>query len=251
MPSTIEPNLNATDTINLIQLTWNSPIGQELIFVLVEGDDDCKLYPKFFQQDKCNVEQVHGGYGQLETVVAKLQDHADKIVGIKDADFCHLSKTYLQFQNLFYTDCHDIEMTMIQNDTVFENILYEYSLQTEVKNVKQNILEEASFLGYVRYYNEVKNCSINFRGLSFDGIVTKQNGNIRLQKNHCLQELNKRSPNKTITIDEDSVKQFILANQINDLYQLVSGHDFIKLLQHRTELLQTAVLFFKLRVLKH
>ncbi|MDR1022268.1 MAG: hypothetical protein LBL94_03205 [Prevotellaceae bacterium] len=34
-------------------MTLNSPIGQNSIWVFVEGDDDCKIYPKFFDESKC------------------------------------------------------------------------------------------------------------------------------------------------------------------------------------------------------
>jgi hypothetical protein len=124
-------------------------------------------------------------------------------------------------------------MTMVQNHTVFENILYEYSLQTEVLNIKKNILEEASFVGYIRYYNNKNNGSINFKGISLGNVVTKQNDNLYLQKKLLIQELNKSSPYKTKAIDESIVNQFILSNTVEDLFQLVNGHDFIKLLSHR------------------
>jgi hypothetical protein len=199
----------------------------------VEGDDDCKIYPKFFQQGKCSVEQVHGGCSQLEIAIEKLQQYANRIIGIRDADFCHITQSYAQYDNLFYTDYHDIEMTMLYNDTVFENILYEYSLQTESAQIKQNILLESSFVGYIRYYNEVNNCSINFSGFTFGNAVNLSNNNLHLQKSLCMQDLNQRSPNKTIAIDETVMKPFISLNPIGELYQLVNGHDFIKLLALR------------------
>ena len=231
--STVKSNLDATYTVNLIQMTQNSPIGKNWVWILVEGDDDCKIYPKFFQKDKCKIEQVHGGVAQLKRALNRLQPFTDKIAGIRDADFCHLSGTYSPLKNLFYTDCHDIEMTMIQNDTVFENILYEYSLQTNAAHIKQNVLEESSFVGYVRYYNKINNCSINFEGITFGDIVGLQNNHLILQKSLCLQKLNLRSPNITNSIDESIINQFMVSNPINNLYQLVNGHDFIKLLSLR------------------
>jgi hypothetical protein len=231
--STVKSNLDATYTVNLVQMTQNSPMGENSIWVFVEGDDDCKIYPKFFQKDKCRIEQVHGGVGQLESAINRLQRYADRIAGIRDADFCHLSGTYSSLKNLFYTDCHDIEMTMVQNDTVFENILYEYSLQSDAVNIKQNILNEASYIGYIRYYNNINNGSINFEGIKIGEIVERPSDNLLLQKSSYLQKLNLHSSNKTISIDENTVNQFIVSNPVCDLYQLVNGHDFIKLLASR------------------
>jgi hypothetical protein len=232
--STVRSNLGATDTINSIRLEWNSPVGKDLIFVLVEGDDDCKIYPKFFQKDKCRIEQVHGGYSQMEAAIEKFQQYADRIIGIRDADFCHITQIYAQYKNFFYTDCHDIEMTMIQNNTVFENILHEYSLQTESVKIKENILLESSFVGCVRYFNEINNCSINFEGIAFGNIVEQlPDHSLSLQKPQCLEIINQRSPNKTETLYKNTINQFILSNRTIDLFQLVNGHDFIKLLALR------------------
>jgi hypothetical protein len=240
MASTLKSNLDATYTINLFRLSQNSPAGQGLIWVFVEGDDDCKIYPKFFQPDKCKIEQVHGGCVQLEKALSELQEYTDIVIGIRDADFCHLLNNYSNLPNLFYTDCHDIEMTIIRNDTAFTNIFFEYHLQTESINIRQNILEEASFVGYIRYYNEINNCSINFEGLSFGNICTRNlNNKLRLQKNDLIQMLNLRSPDKTCEILEDVLNQFIQSSNVTDLYQLVNGHDFIKLLQCRINFIIT------------
>jgi hypothetical protein len=233
MASSIASKLSANYTINLIRLSLNSPTGQDKVWVLVEGEDDCKIYPKFFRQNKCNVEQVHGGYSQLEISIETLQQFKNQIIGVRDADFCHLSEKDSLYENLFYTDCHDIEMTMIQNHTVFKNILYEYALQAEDINIKQNILEEASFVGYVRYYNDNNSCSINFEGISFGDITINQNNKLLLQKTGCIQKLNERSPHKTSTIDESVINTFTTLNPVEDLFQLVNGHDFIKLLSCR------------------
>jgi len=230
--STVKACLGANYTVNLVQMNQNSPIGKNSVWILVEGNDDCKVYPKFFHEH-CKIEQVHGGVAQLEIAVSRLQQYADRIAGIRDADFCHLSNTYSPLKNLFYTDCHDIEMTMIQDDTVFENILYEYSLQSDAANMKQNLLTEASYVGYIRYYNEINHCSINFEGISFGDIVLYQGFNLLLEKPLCLQKINQRSPNKTSLLDDNLVHQFIASNPITDFYQLVNGHDFIKLLALR------------------
>jgi hypothetical protein len=234
MDSSIKAKLDANYTVNLVRLSLNSPVGHGKVWVLVEGEDDCKIYPKFFQQDKCRIEQVHGGCSQLEEAIAKLQYLENYTFGIRDADFHHITKTRSLYKNLFYTDCHDIEMTMIQNDTVFENILYEYSLQANVLAIKKNILNEASFVGYVRYYNDINNSSFNFEGLKYGDIITQnQEGNLCLDKSLCLQKLNKCSQYRTITVDEKIIKSFINSNITVDLYQLVNGHDFIKLLACR------------------
>ena len=234
MASSITTCLNANYTINLVRQTINSPNGLDKIWVLVEGEDDRKIYSKLFQEKKSNIEQVHGGVGQLVNAIERLQKYKDHVIGIIDADFCHLTNKYHSFSNLFYTDYHDIEMMMIHHDSVFKNILFEYGLSEISDNIKTNLLEETSFIGYIRYYNEINDCQINFKGLSF-GKFHSQNSDdcLTLLKKELMDELNIRSSNKRMNIDEATIDMFSKTTPQIDFYQLVNGHDFIKLLALR------------------
>ena len=226
--------LDANYTINLIRQTFNSPSGRDKIWILVEGEDDCKIYPKFFQEKKCKIEQVYGGIGQLEIAIDKLQKYNDLVIGIRDADFCHITNNYFSFSNLFYTDYHDIEMMMVHNDSVFKNILFEYGLSEISDSLRNNLLEETSFIGYLRYYNELNDCQINFKGLSFGKFHSQRDDDcLILLKNELINELNIRSSNKRINIDETAINIFSKTVPLINCYQLVSGHDFIKLLAFR------------------
>jgi hypothetical protein len=226
-------NVVSVDKINEIRLSLRSKTGSKIVWVLVEGEDDCKIYPKFFAENVTRVEFVNGGKDQLMLALKTLAQETKQVIGIRDADFLHLEENYPPVANLFFTDCHDIEMTMLYNDAVFENILYEYSLQQELAEIKQNILTEASFVGYIRYYNELNTCSINFKGIDYNVDFENNTHYITLHKNCLIQELNQRSPNKKTTIDESTINQFAQVKKIQDTYQLVNGHDFIKMLMLR------------------
>jgi hypothetical protein len=226
-------NVVSVDKINEIRLSLRSKTGSEVVWILVEGEDDCKIYPKFFAENVTRVEFVNGGKDQLMLALETLTQETKQVIGIRDADFLHLEKNYPSIASLFFTDCHDIEMTMLYNDAVFKNILYEYSLQKEMAEIKQNILTEASFVGYIRYYNELNTCSINFRGVDYTVDFENNTHYITLDKNCLIQELNQRSPDKITTIDESTINQFAQAKRIQDKFQLVNGHDFIKMLMLR------------------
>jgi hypothetical protein len=228
----LRSNVAAIDKINEIRLSLRSRTGNSIVWVLVEGEDDCKIYPKFFE-DVARVEYVNGGKDQLLLALETLTQETKQVIGIRDADFLHIEQNYPDVRNLFFTDYHDIEMTMVHNDAAFENILYEYSLQQESAQIKQNILTEASFVGYIRYYNELNTCSVNFKGVDYNVDFENDTHCITLDKNFLIQELNQRSQNKTTTIDENTINQFVQSKNIQDSYQLVNGHDFIKMLMLR------------------
>ncbi len=52
---------SATIKANEILLALQSPVGCKLIWILVEGADDCKIYSKFFEYDKARVDFTNGG----------------------------------------------------------------------------------------------------------------------------------------------------------------------------------------------
>ena len=194
----LRSNVNAIDKINDIRFSLNTDIGSKIVWILVEGEDDCKIYPKFFDETKARVEFVNGGKGQLTIALNTLTVETEQVIGIQDADFLHLEKSYPAIKNLFYTDCHDIEITMLGFDDVICNLLSEYRIQDNKEDVWENILQESSYIAYIRWYNEKNNCKILFSGLKYGGSLTEiSNGKILLNKQELLQILNTRSQNKT------------------------------------------------------
>ena len=46
MNKSLKDNTGEKDKINDIRLSLNTPKGSQTIWVLVEGEDDCKIYPQ-------------------------------------------------------------------------------------------------------------------------------------------------------------------------------------------------------------
>ncbi|MBF0578107.1 DUF4435 domain-containing protein [Dysgonomonas sp. GY617] len=220
-------NVDATDKINDIRLSLNSETGSKMIWVLVEGEDDCKIYPKFFYEDKARVEFVNGGKGQLTSALDTLTRETRQVIGIRDADFLHLEGNYPDVINLFYTDYHDIEMTMLHFETVRCNLLVEYRLQNR-EDIWHTILNESAYYAYIRWYNDIKCCRILFSGLGLGRFVDVENLSIKRQD--LLDELNKRSRNKTEEILCNNIDCFITENRTEDFLNLCNGHDVTALL---------------------
>lgn len=118
MNKSLKDNTGEKDKINDIRLSLNTPKGSQTIWVLVEGEDDCKIYPKFFDQTKSKVEYINGGKERLMTALKVLSQETNQVIGIRDADFLHLEKLPIPSLPLFYTDYHDIEMTMLSFEGV-------------------------------------------------------------------------------------------------------------------------------------
>ncbi|MDR3338487.1 MAG: DUF4435 domain-containing protein, partial [Candidatus Symbiothrix sp.] len=220
----------AIDKINDIRLSLNSEIGSKIVWILVEGEDDCKIYPKFFDINKARVEFVNGGKIQLTRALNTLTKETEQVIGIQDADFVHLEKNYPDVKNLFYTDYHDIEITMLNFDNVRDNLFTEYGMHDKVKTIWNNVIQASSFIAYIRWYNEKKQCKINFNGIGYGNLVSHTDGKIILKNQELLNELNKRSKDKTEVLTFENIAYFMNMNKTDDFLNLCNGHDVTALL---------------------
>ncbi|GHU40812.1 hypothetical protein FACS1894190_08150 [Spirochaetia bacterium] len=221
---------DAKDKIDEISLALKHEGGKKYIYVLVEGDYDRRIYEKFFNASTSKVEFVSGGKGQVIIVLQNLSN-TGHVIGICDADFKHLEHNYPAISELFLTDQHDIEMTMISFDDVLTNALTEYHLQTQMISIKQNAIQEAVFIGYVRWFNEKNACEVVFKGLGLYNFTSSIDGkNIIMNNTGLLTELNKRQKNKTVVMTYQIIANFINSNTVNDYLLLCNGHDVVKIL---------------------
>lgn len=230
MNKSLKDNTGEKDKINDIRLSLNTPKGSQTIWILVEGEDDCKIYPKFFDQTKSKVEYINGGKERLMTALKVLSQETNQVIGIRDADFLHLEKLPIPSLPLFYTDYHDIEMTMLSFEGVRNNLLTEYSLQDKQEVIWQNILNEAAYLGYIRWYNDKNDNKIIFSGLGYGDIVTLTATEIHWSTSLLLDSLNQRSKNKHTALTETLIDTFISTHKRDDRLNLCNGHDVIALL---------------------
>ena len=91
------------------------------------------------------------------------------------------------------------------------------------------MLEEASYIGYIRWYNDINNREIKFKGLKYGDMIGLNNGKIYLIKSQLLEKLNERSKNKKEDLTEKLITEFIEERTTNDSLNLCNGHDTINL----------------------
>jgi len=227
----LKNNVNAIDKINDIRLSLKSKIGSDIIWILVEGEDDCKIYPKFFDINKARVEYVNGGKIELEKALTTLIEETEQVIGIQDADFLHLEKRYPNIKNLFYTDYHDIEMTMLSFEDVLENLFSEIQIQDKAKMIKQNAIEASSYIAYIRWYNEINHCNIKFSGIGYgEDVINIVDCKANIKYQELLNKLNNCSHNKTEILTVQNINDFIANKSTPELFNLCNGHDVSKLM---------------------
>ncbi|GHV89308.1 hypothetical protein AGMMS50267_16680 [Spirochaetia bacterium] len=199
-----------------------------MVYAFVEGKYDCCLYPKFFNLSMVSFEFVGGGKGQVELALIKLQDITKQVFGICDADFRHLTKEYPIISNLFLTDCHDIEMTMLNDNQTLNNAFTEYCMQSNAANILQEAINGSVFAGYTRWYNDINTIKLKFNSVSVNSyydIAQKIFNSISF-----LNDLDRKSPNKSANVNFNDITNFEKAKMTNDIFNLCNGHDVITLL---------------------
>ena len=80
-----------TDKIVELRMDISHPNNASKVFVLVEGIDDKKVLRKFFNAEHTKIEPIPGGKVKLGEGLATLCEVYPLIIGIRDADFLHLS----------------------------------------------------------------------------------------------------------------------------------------------------------------
>jgi hypothetical protein len=220
-------HLSEQDTIGEIHRARRHPTGKNYLWILVEGITDQKLYAKLIDGKNTKVEMVHGGgIKNLRDVVAILIRETDRVIGIRDADFLHLDNKQETISNLFLTDCHDAEMTLLSCNIVFQYLIAEYlpEKRTEFDNLRNSLLISLAFLSGIRWINDAEDLGLNFDGLSLNNFYNAVN--LILNKAKCIQEIETRSPKKKRTLNAEEIESKI--SETNDYYNLNNGHDVVK-----------------------
>jgi hypothetical protein len=216
-----------------VQLFLRSDIGNKRICILIEGPDDAKIYPRFFKDIKTKVMFIKSkGKSKMEESlqILSITPKRKQAIGICDADFSHLDRDYPSIANIFLTDYHDIEMTMLSFTDVSYNAWSDFFLQDDVEEIMSDVLQNAAYMAYIRWYNQKNQCKLSFKNLDFTDIFKVQSGKIVQDCKKIPDVLNQRSTHKTESLTSEEIDMFIQGNQTDDLFNLCNGHDVTALI---------------------
>jgi hypothetical protein len=216
------------EKLNQIRMDLNHPNTQGKVFVLVEGESDIRLYRKLFNDAICKVERVPGGNVKLENCVADISSTYPLVIGIRDADFIHLSSEAYNKVNMFLTDYHDIEMTMIADEDTFKSLVSEF-LHERLGNtaaVRDTVLRILEWLSYLKWLNDSEKLRLSFEPM-FGDLISLETNSIDLVA--YFNRILSKSKHATVT-DYAALESKLseLSELEVDSFQLTNGHDFLK-----------------------
>jgi hypothetical protein len=216
------------DKINELRLDISHPNTRGVTLILVEGETDIRLFRKFFNLKNAKVECIPGGNSKVEEGVNELLNVYKLVIGLRDADFIHLNAVPYSKPNMFITDLHDIEMTLVSTAESFNVIILEYTnfLNEDCDSIKSHIIQSIEQVSLLKWLNDVENLEIQFEA-GFQDLISFTDLNIDFES--YFNRVLSKSPNAKIkSLEEIITKINILKNKNPDALQLCNGHDFIK-----------------------
>ncbi|MGD6736164.1 hypothetical protein ACP5PY_07175 [Photobacterium leiognathi subsp. mandapamensis] len=222
--------ITSDSKFNEIRMLVNKKKYKNKVFILLEGKTDIKLFRKLFDTEKVQLESLDGKDNVDSVVKAIVASHQERVIGIADADFDHISG--IKDDSLIYlTDTHDTE-TLIINSVGIKSIIAEYATEGYhdglCRNLHKNVFEIAYEIGLLKLVNCLYGYNLSFKEIDFNNFITVNGLNIKLDQDNFIDEVIHHS--KAVGYDVRDK----LINHINDIrshehceYMVCSGHDSI------------------------
>lgn len=222
-------------TKSAIRQAMMSPAGMRLVWVVVEAEEDLRVYSKFMDFDTTVVKTSEGpdgkrSYANVEIIVKEIREEVAQahIIGIRDADYSKYEDGFEVGENIFLTDRRDLEMMLLESDSVRQAL-------DEWMNGFDEIFEKCvpicCHFGYLRIFNDVLGLSCRFHD------------NLRTSKfwDYTHQALQPDWKERCTAIfiglaagacTEEKLNSFIATKMLTEecVYDICRGHDMLHLL---------------------
>lgn len=202
--------------------------GKNIVWMIVEAEDDEKVYRKF-TTSKCVVKICANpgerkGHKLVCNVVDSVYSYTKNIVGICDSDYRKYTGSYSDVSNIFYTDCRDLEMMILNDSEICDSLCGK--TDNHLNMAYKTVEELARFIGYIRIYNDVKQLSIIFHNKLKVGLYWDYN-------KHCIKDDAKSNILGQLDIECSELDDFINEKRLyaENSFDIIRGHDMIDLLK--------------------
>ena len=218
-------HITADAVANRVRLLRSAHHGSIL---LVEGDEDEKLYGQFTDRRACRIQIAHGKPNLMRALSILEGAGFSGILAIADPDFSVLEGTAPASPNLLFADGHDLE-TMLLSSPALDKVLHELGDAGKLAgvDVREKLLAIGKPIGYVRWLSRRNGLSLLFEGIAFDRFVPERS--LTLDRVAFLDALQGRSGKGALppTLWADAAD---LAREDHDPWHVCCGHDLVEIL---------------------
>ena len=220
--NSIIQNLTPANAISEISLLLFEPKHLIKTFIVVEGEDDCKLLASLLESDTILIES-YGSKNDVFEIIGTLRKK--RVIGIVDRDYDYSNYG----KRIFSYDYSCAEMMIISDDKCMEKTLINVNCRdyTCYDNIRQSLLKAIEVQGYTRKMSYAKNWKIKFDGVKPSNYYHEDS---LVRKIQLVSEINRKSPVEKITEERKAFIDGYIANpSLEYLLNIANGHDFIQL----------------------
>ena len=215
-----------------IKMAMRSPAGSRMIWTIVEGEADVRLYSRMLNEETVTIKTSEGidgkrGYKNVESIVVDIvaEERDAKIFGIRDRDYTSFEvPTHVFPDNVFVTDRRDLEMMLLDAPSVISVITNWAPYFTDAIAIA---LEVGIVLGQLRLCNHLNNFSCVFRDrLKLSRIWNQNTHELEVGwRQYCRSVLYEY-------LTDEELTAFIARHKLDEAspYDLCRGHDVLKYL---------------------
>jgi hypothetical protein len=212
--------------------------------VLLEGPKDHMFYTNHLNKDCCEFRWPESNEGLGKYNILRIMKDATsrspllkRTIGIVDADYDRCTGR-LTPDNVFQTDAHDIESMIINssalNKVCVNNVnlkkLEAFLKQQQRQDIRSVILLATRELGFVRLANQTHNLNLSFKQIDILRFI--DSSTLLLDTKMLLNELVTTSSTPALGVDEVLTLISDESRKGYDPWQIVNGHDLVKVLSY-------------------
>lgn len=214
----------------IIVLSHKTPRTINTVIVLVEGDDDKPIISKFFLPDTADVKPCYGCCKVIKELVKERKtENKDDVIAILDSDFRNMRKAPVPNSYIFYTDYHDLEMTIIIKGSlvglVHRKMKIPYTKKPLLKGLINRVETELYEYSMMKWYNSSQHLSFTIYNPDFQDKRTHGQPLLAVNLTSCFKPESRNCKHRSFPLP--AFDNFCKKNPNPNLHQLTNGHDFL------------------------
>ena len=214
-----------------IKMMLSTDANKDKSIMLVEGIDDKMFFGFFIDDEKIEIDVLDSCFYMPDILSLSNADTTlkDKVIGIKDADFDHITGKSYALNNLFVTDTHDWE-TMVISETCECRVAME-GLERKEKGLFKQVMCHLENYSYLKLFNEIEVLNKGKDGIRFKGLILSKfyDGVNACELKKSLDAVKAHGNNNSLAHfpSESDVERIKHQYAGVNLCQLTCGHDLI------------------------
>ncbi|EOC0014112.1 DUF4435 domain-containing protein [Cronobacter sakazakii] len=232
--------ISEDDWLSSMRLLLRNEMNRKSILIVVEGISDIRFFNAYRLDNRLIYESPENGKREVITAVEELRQAGnDAVYGICDADFDGLCG--INYQGIFYTDAHDLEMMLVKGGVVDKFIMM-HTDRTLIQGdkaelfcneLKINLICACYRIGLLKWYNYLNRSGLNFKGMNYRAFININGTSVVVDDKSFIQHVISRSNayrgGLSITDLHNEMRKLELMSP--DYFLICNGHDFTSILK--------------------